>query len=87
MKVGIAAADPADAILTHQDRGAHVVEQIPAYVRQLPDDLCQYRPMARRRHEQIESRRLKSAERNAQDGPGSHGDADARAWVVTRRNS
>ena len=56
MKVGIAGADPAYAILAHENRGVQVVEQVPAHIGQLPHDLCQYRPMARRRYEQVKSR-------------------------------
>ena len=67
MKVGISGADPAYAILAHQNRGVQVVEQVPAHVGQLLHDLCQYRPMARRRYEHVKCR---SFEQRREKPPG-----------------
>ena len=58
MEVGVAGADPVDAVLAHQHCGVKVVEQVAANIRQLRQYPCQHCRMTLRRHQQIEPRRV-----------------------------
>ena len=87
MKIGIAGANPAHAMLPHQHCGLQIPDPAATYIRQLRQCLTQNRRVTLRRCNSSKPGDASSVSMKRHESCGPHGERRTRRLVTTRRNS